>query len=78
MEPMVGSPAMPAIRELPLAASLLVIGAALFFGGGATTAPCRGSAAAVLLVLLVLLATRGVPGGWPAVVPLALLAAGSR
>ena len=28
---------MPAIRELPLAASLLVIGAALFFGGGASS-----------------------------------------
>ena len=28
---------MPAIRELPLAASLLVIGVALFFGGGASS-----------------------------------------
>ena len=65
---------MPALRELPLAASLLVIGAALFFGGGASSGSLPWLGGAVLLVLLVLLATRGVPGGWPAVVPLALLA----
>src|SRR6478736_1820333 len=65
---------MPAIRELPLAASLLVIGAALFFGGGASSGSLPWLGAAVLIALLALLATRGVPGGWPAVVPLALLA----
>ena len=65
---------MPAIRELPLAASLLVIGAALFFGGGASSGSLPWLGGAVLLALLALLATRGVPGGWPAIVPLALLA----
>src|SRR5215212_4671646 len=70
---MVRSPAMPAVRELPLAASLLLIGAALFFGGGATNGSVPGLGAGALVTVLVLLATRGVPGGWPAVVPLALL-----
>jgi hypothetical protein len=65
---------MPAIRELPLAASLLVIGAALFLGGGASSGSLPWLGLAVLVALLALLATRGVPGGWPAVVPLALLA----
>ena len=65
---------MPAIRELPLAASLLVIGAALFLGGGASSGSLPWLAGAVLIALLALLATRGVPGGWSAVVPLALLA----
>ncbi len=64
---------MPAVRELPLAASLLVLGAALFLGGGASSSSLPWLGGAVLVVLLALLATRGVPGGWPAVVPLALL-----
>src|SRR3954447_7004092 len=70
---MVRSPAMPAVRELPLAASLLVLAAALFVGGGATSRSLAWLGGAVLLTLLVLLATRGVPAGWPTVVPLALL-----
>ena len=65
---------MPAIRELPLAASLLVIGAAFFFGGGASSGSLPWLGGAVLIALLGLLATRGVPGGWPAVMPLGLLA----
>jgi hypothetical protein len=65
---------MPAIRELPLAASLLVLGAALFLGGGASSGSLPWLGLAVLVALLALLATRGVPVGWPAVVPLALLA----
>src|SRR3954452_14016474 len=70
---MVRSPAMPAVRELPLAASLLVLAAALFLGGGATSRSLPWLGGAVLVTLLVLLATRGVPAGWPTVVPLALL-----
>jgi tetratricopeptide (TPR) repeat protein len=64
---------MPAVRELPLAASLLLIGAALFFGGGATSRSVPWLGVGLLIALLALLATRGVPGGWPAVVPLGLL-----
>jgi hypothetical protein len=64
---------MPAVRELPLAASLLLIGAALFFGGGATNGSMPWLGGALLLTLLALLATRGVPGGSAAVLPLALL-----
>ena len=45
---------MPAIRELPLAASLLVIGAALFFGGGASSGSLPWLGAAVLIALLAL------------------------
>ena len=64
---------MRAIRELSLAASLVLAGLALFFGGGPAdgSVPWLGSGA--LLAILVLLAARGAPGGWIAVVPLALL-----
>ncbi len=66
---------MPAIRELPLAASLLLVSLALFFGGGAASGSLWWIGGAVLLVLLVLVATRGVPGGWLSLAPLAALAA---
>jgi O-Antigen ligase len=66
---------MPAIRDLPLAASLLVVALALFFGGAGepTSLPWLGGL--TLVALLALLATRGLPAGWPAVVPLYVLAA---
>jgi O-antigen ligase len=65
---------MRAIRELSLAASLSLAALALFFGGGPAdgSVPWLGSGA--LLAILALLAVRGVPDGWTAVVPLALLA----
>jgi O-antigen ligase len=66
---------MRAIRELPLAAALLPAGAALFFGGGPSDGSLPWLGGATLLAIVVLLATRGVPVGWPALVPLALLAA---
>lgn len=65
---------MRAIRELPLAASLLLVGLALFFGGGPSygSLPWLGGGA---LVAIVVLATRGVPSGWLALAPLAALVA---
>jgi O-antigen ligase len=66
---------MRAIRELPLAASLLLAGLALFFGGGPGTGPLLWLGGAALLVLVALIATQGVPSGWPLLVPLAALAA---
>src|SRR3954468_15291498 len=79
---------MRAIRELPLAASLLLVGLALFFGGGPRygSVPWLGGGAPAGIVVLipggagalaaivVLIAAVGVPGGWPRLVPLALLA----
>ena len=66
---------MRAIRELPLAASLLVCrGPPSSSAAAPRTARCRGSAARVLAASVALVATRGLPGGWPALVPLALLA----
>src|SRR5437764_47342 len=64
---------MPAIRDLPLAASLLLAGLALFFGGadGGGSLPWLGGGA--LLVLVVLIALYGVPSGWLALVPLLAL-----
>jgi O-antigen ligase len=66
---------MRAIRELPLAASLLLAGLALFFGGGPGTGSLLWLGAAALLVVVVLIATRGLPSGWVLLVPLAALAA---
>ncbi|MBA3841929.1 MAG: O-antigen ligase family protein, partial [Actinobacteria bacterium] len=65
---------MRAIRELPLALSLLLTGLALFFGGGAEgrSLPLLGGGA--LLALLLAAATHGVPRGLGSVLPLALLA----
>src|ERR687884_199286 len=70
---MVASPPMRATRELgpALAVSVAVLAAALFFGGGFTarTLPWIGGAGGVLGAGVV--ATRGLPGGWTAVAPLA-------
>jgi hypothetical protein len=66
---------MRAIRELPLAASLLLAGAALFFGRGpgAGSLPWLGGAA--LAAIVALAAVRGLPAGWRALAPFAGLAA---
>jgi O-antigen ligase len=72
---MVASRWMRAIRELPLAASLLLCGLALFFGGGPGNGSLMWLGGGALLALLLLLATRGIPGGALALLPLAALAA---
>jgi hypothetical protein len=66
---------MRAIRELPLAASLLLVGLALFFGGGPGYGSLPWLGGAALAVIVVLIAVRGVPSGWPRLVPFAALAA---
>jgi O-antigen ligase len=66
---------MRAIRELPLAASLLLAALALFFGGGPGSGPVPWLGALALIAIVVLVATRGVPVGWPRLVPLAALTA---
>ncbi|MGH3001052.1 MAG: O-antigen ligase family protein [Gaiellaceae bacterium] len=65
---------MPAIRDLPLAASLLLVGVALFFGGGAADGSLPWLGGGALVVLVPLLFFRGVPRGWRSIVPLAVLA----
>src|SRR4051794_10151892 len=64
---------MRAIRELPLAASLLLIGLALFFGGGPRYGSLPWLGGAALVVVVALVATAGVPVGWQRLVPLAAL-----
>lgn len=66
---------MRAIRELPIAAPLLLAGFALFFGGGPADGSLPWLGAGALLAILVLLAVRGVPGGALALAPLLVLAA---
>jgi hypothetical protein len=72
---MVASPQMRAIRELPLAASLLLVGLALLFGGGPGSGSLPWLGGGALLAIVVLIATRGLPSGWPWLVPIAALAA---
>src|SRR4051812_35037997 len=64
---------MPAMRELSVAAALLLTAVALFHGGAAGdgTVPWLGLGAIVLIV--VLLAREGLPGGWWHLAPLAAL-----
>jgi O-antigen ligase len=66
---------MRAIRELPLAASLLLVGLALFFGGGPGSGSLAWLGGAALLLVVALIATLGLPPGWPWLLPLAALAA---
>jgi O-antigen ligase len=66
---------MRAIRELPLAASLLLVGFALFHGGGPGSGSLPWLGGAALLVVIVLIATQGLPSGWVSLVPLAALTA---
>jgi len=65
---------MPVLREMPLAASLLLVGAALFFGGGAGDGSLWWLGGVALLALVASAETAGVPGGWVSLVPLAALA----
>jgi hypothetical protein len=65
---------MRAIRELPLAAPLLLAGLALFFGGGPSDSSIFWLGGLALVSVLVLLATEGVPRGWTTPVPLAAVA----
>jgi hypothetical protein len=66
---------MPAVSDLPLAASFVVIGAALFFGGGPADGSLVWLGGLTLVALVTLTATVGLPGGWVALAPLAVLAA---
>src|SRR5947209_285535 len=71
---MVASRQMRATRDLPLAVSLALTALAVFFGGGPGTGSLTWLGGGALLALVVLVATEGVPNGWRALVPLALLA----
>src|SRR5215208_2303709 len=67
---------MRARRERPPAPLLLaLVAAAVFFGGGATTGTLPWVGGAAVLAVAALVATRGLPRGWPAVAPLVALAA---
>jgi O-antigen ligase len=70
---MVASRHMRATRDLPLAVALALTTFAVFFGGGPGNGALPWLGGAALLAIVVLLATRGVPSGWQALVPLALL-----
>jgi hypothetical protein len=72
---MVASLEMRAIRELPLAASLLLAGSAMFFGGGPGYGSLPWLGGGALLAILAALGLHGAPGGWPLLLPLALLTA---
>ncbi|HUY72257.1 MAG TPA: O-antigen ligase family protein, partial [Gaiellaceae bacterium] len=64
---------MRAIRELPLAAPLVLAGLAVFFGGGVGNGSLMWLGGGALAVLLYLLATRGLPGGVASLASLAAL-----
>jgi hypothetical protein len=66
---------MRAIRELPLAASLVLVGASLFFGGGPGYGSLPWLGGGALLAILAALGLRGAPGGRLVLLPLALLVA---
>jgi hypothetical protein len=70
---MVASLEMRAIRELPLAASLILVAAALFVGGGPGYGSLPWLGGGALLALFAALGLRGMPSGWPLLLPLALL-----
>ena len=72
---MVASPGMRAIRDLPLAASLVLAGSALFFGGGAADGSLPWLGGGALLAVLVALAVLGPAGGVRALLPLGAFAA---
>ena len=72
---MVASPGMRSFRELPLVGPLALVGAAAFFGGGPGNASLLWLGGGALVLMVVLLATRGSPGGWLSLLPLAGLVA---
>jgi hypothetical protein len=66
---------MRAIRELPVAAPLLLVALAALFGGGPGDGSIMWLGGGALLCLLGLLWSRGMPGGLASVLPLYALAA---
>ena len=66
---------MRAVRDLPLAAPLVLAGLAVFFGDGPLDGAVVWLGGGALAAILLLAATRGIPGGVFSVVPLVLLAA---
>ena len=60
---------MRAIRELPLAASLLLAGVALFFGQGPGAGSLAWLGGAALAAIVALVGLRGLPAGWRALAP---------
>jgi hypothetical protein len=64
---------MPAIRDVPLAASLLIVGLAVFFGGGVGDGSLPWLGGGILLALLAAWTVEGAPRGWPRLAPLAAL-----
>jgi hypothetical protein len=70
---MVASREMRATRDLPLAVSLALTASAVFFGGGPGNGSLPWLGGVALLAIVVLVATHGVPSGWQALVPLAVL-----
>src|SRR5215217_5246624 len=58
----------------PLLLALALVAAAAFFGGGAATGTLPWVGGAAVLAVAALVATRGLPLGWPALVPLVALA----
>src|SRR5581483_3111579 len=66
---------MRAVRELPVAAPILLAALAVFFGGGPGDGSLVWLAAGALVALVALTAARGLPGGALPLVPLLALAA---
>src|SRR5258707_4498040 len=64
---------MRAIRELPLAASLLLVGLALFVSGGPGSGSLPWLGGGALLAVVGLIATQGLPSRWVPLLPLAAL-----
>ena len=72
---MVASPAMPAMREVPIAAALALLAGATFFGGGPGDTSLVWLAAIALAGLVVAAAVYGAPPGLLWLLPLAALVA---
>jgi hypothetical protein len=70
-----GTPPVDALRDPPFAAALVLIGLALFFGGGAGDGSLWWLGSAASAAIVVALAVRGLPRGFLALLPLALLVA---
>ncbi len=72
---MVASPAMRAIRDLPLAASLVLVAYALFFGGGAGDRSLLWLGAGAIAAVVASMCLIGAPAGLRVLVPFAALTA---
>ena len=66
---------MPALRELPLAAALLLVGVAMLHGEAAGDGMIPWLGLGALAAIVALLGLAGSPRGWPALAPLAGLTA---